>query len=371
MTSNVFFESIQKHYTKELPFVVYRKPNTNEVKAMLQNDNVLHCVSDYSESGFVFTPFDINRESILLPLNASEVMSIEDEGHYEDRTISHLLLEPSELEKTQHLNLVETGIDAITKNEFKKVVLSRCETVRLSEDNPIHFFKRLLNNYPTAFVYCWYHPKAGLWLGATPETLLNVEGNRFKTMALAGTQKHEGTLDVIWEEKEKQEQQFVTDFIVESLKEATNTVNVSNATTIKAGNVLHIKTKISGTLNSGLKTILQKLHPTPAVCGMPKQRAKEFIIKNENYDREFYSGFLGELNLKETFTRNTNRRNVENNAYNTVKSVTNLFVNLRCMQLKNNEALIYVGGGITNDSIPENEWQETINKTQTIKAVFN
>ena len=140
--------------------------------------------------------------------------------------------------------------------------------------------------------------------------------------------------------------------------------------TIKAGNLLHLKTRVSGLLTSNLKEVVTVLHPTPAVCGLPKVTAKQFILNNENYNREFYSGYLGELNIKEKTTRNTNRRNVENNAYSAVKTISNLYVNLRCMQLTDVKASIYVGGGITKDSIAENEWQETVNKTQTMKKVL-
>ena len=112
------------------------------------------------------------------------------------------------------------------------------------------------------------------------------------------------------------------------------------------------------------------MHPTPAVCGYPKQKAKDFILQNETYSRAYYTGFLGELNLKQSKTRNTNRRNVENNAYATVKTYSNFYVNLRCMQFKDDKALIYVGGGITKDSVAENEWEETLNKTKTIGNVL-
>ena len=105
--------------------------------------------------------------------------------------------------------------------------------------------------------------------------------------------------------------------------------------------------------------------------GFPKAEAKDFILKHENYNREYYTGFLGELNLKQTTTRNTNRRNVENNAYSVIKTQSNFYVNLRCMQLKDKSANIYVGGGITKDSNPEKEWEETVNKTTTINAVLS
>ncbi|MBN4058001.1 chorismate-binding protein [Olleya sp. AH-315-K02] len=360
MNSEDFFESLSQHFKNELPFVVYRKPNTNPLKAILQHDSELYLTKNFSENGFVFAPFDDKEDAILMPSTKSKLISIKN-------VISKLFVIPekagisSKKNKEHHINLVQKGIEAIDANQFQKVVLSRQEPVTISEANPISIFKRLLKTYVSAFVYCWYHPKVGLWLGATPETLLKVEGKRFYTMALAGTQTYKGTLDVNWNEKEKKEQQIVADYVVENLKEITNDLNVSELETIKAGSLLHLQTKITGiislkTLSSNeastklgnLKHLLRVLHPTPAVCGFPKVAAKQFILDNENYNREFYTGFLGEIDTD----------NCE------------LFVNLRCMQLKNNEAIVYVGGGITKDSIPENEWEETFNKAEIIKRVL-
>jgi len=370
MISEDFFATLQQHFNKSLPFVVYTKPNDIEVKALLQKDNAIHFINDFSERGFVFAPFDDKEKAMVLPIKASEAIKMDFVvSNDTDIVIKESIY--SESEKLQHVQLVQKGIDAIKNNAFQKVVLSRCEVVKHSEDNPIKIFKRLLNKYTTAFVYCWYHPKVGLWLGATPETLVQVTGNRFKTMALAGTKKYKGTDDVFWDDKEKKEQEYVTNFIVNSLKDSVETLNVAKPITVKAGNVLHLKTAISGILQSELSTVITKLHPTPAVCGLPKEKAKQFILKEENYNREFYTGFLGELNMQEKQLRNTNRQNVENNAYVSIKTSSHLFVNLRCMQLKESKALIYVGGGITNESDAVQEWQETINKKLTIKAVLD
>jgi isochorismate synthase len=192
-------------------------------------------------------------------------------------------------------------------------------------------------------------------------------------MSLAGTKKFNGTIDVIWESKEKEEQQIVTDYIVRSLQTSVSNLRISEIKTVKAGNVLHLKTDITAQLkldSLNLKRIIQNLHPTPAVCGFSKEKAKQFILESENYDREYYTGFLGELNFKKKKSRNSNRQNVEKNAYASIKNITNLFVNLRCMQLNRNEVTIYVGGGITHDSIPENEWEETVSKSGVIKSIL-
>ena len=369
-----FFDKLEHQLNSNLPFVAYRKPNSDEVKAMLQQDGEIHKVSNYNESGFVFAPFDDREDAILIPSDNSDLIS--SNFVIPAKAGIHSSIEQvSSEDENQHISLVQKGLNSINTKHLKKVVLSRREIVKLSDSNPINLFKRLLQTYPTAFVYCWHHPKVGLWLGATPETLLKVEGNRFETMALAGTQLFKGTTDVEWKDKEKDEQKLVTDYIVGNLQFSVDSQNikVSDVKTVKAGNLLHLKTKITGTLDFStfnFKNFLASLHPTPAICGIPKESAKQFILENENYNREFYSGFLGELNLQEKKTRNSNRRNVENNAYASVKKVSNLYVNLRCMQLKENKAIIYVGGGITKDSNPEKEWDETVNKTNTIKKVL-
>jgi len=274
--------------------------------------------------------------------------------------------------KSAHINRVKQGVEAINTSDIKKVVLSRQETVNLSETNPISIFKRLLERYKSAFVYCWYHPKVGLWLGATPETLIKIEGNRFSIMALAGTQDYKGSLDVVWQNKEKQEQQLVTDFIVDNLKPSVDSFKVSDVATVKAGNLVHLKTMISAQLkpDTPLKQVVKVLHPTPAVCGLPKESAKQFILEHEDYNREFYTGFLGELYCETTIAPRSGRRNIENRAYAVSRTSTQLYVNLRCMQLKNQQAIIYVGGGITEGSNAESEWEETVSKSLVIKSIL-
>ncbi|MCX7547404.1 chorismate-binding protein [Xanthomarina sp. F1114] len=378
MISDEFFQNIQQQLIEQLPFVVYRKPKEAEVKAMLQETNKLYTIKDYSEEGFVFAPFDSTKLSVLIPVKDSLTITCGSVNLNLFTKQSRVNAGVEAAQNTEaahkyHIELVQKGIDVIEEKLFQKVVLSRCEKVGLKDVNPLDTLKSLLQNYPTAFVYCWYHPKIGLWLGATPESLIATEGSRFKTMALAGTQKFEGTEDVLWQNKEKEEQQFVTDFILQNLEGATENVHTSDVKTVKAGNLLHLQTNISGILNfknSSFKELLNQLHPTPAVCGMPKEEAKQFIIKEENYNREFYTGFLGELNLKQKTSRNTNRRNVENNAYASIRKVSSLFVNLRCMQILDGNALIYVGGGITKDSNPEAEWQETRAKSLVMKKVL-
>nr|WP_294779367.1 chorismate-binding protein [uncultured Flavobacterium sp.] len=351
---NPFFLKIKNHKEQNLPFVLYSKPNTTNLIGILQQNNSLHTVSDYSEKGFVFASFD-EKQLILIPENESEIITAEKEAaSFESIEIDDLSFDPEA--KFQYEYLVAQGIQAIKNEEFKKVVLSRSEEVPLAEFDFIETFQYLIQLYPATFCYCFFHPKIGLWMGATPEKLLKANGNVFETMALAGTQKDNSQTEIVWQQKEKDEQQFVTDFIVKRLREFAASVVVSEPYSLKAGSIWHIKTDISGVLNdnSTLEEVIDTLHPTPAVCGLPKKKAKTFIIENENYDRTFYSGFLGELNS--SFAGN--------------KASSDLFVNLRSMQIQENKAILYMGCGITKESIPEREWEESVNKSMTMKRVL-
>lgn len=375
-----FYQKLKSHLKEQSPFVVYRKPGENMVKAMLQKDSGSFRVKDMKESGFVFAAFNPENPSWFIPDDHSETYEFEDistDGIDSD-LYEYLSWETDfeymEEDQKIHENLVQKGIDHIKAGDFKKVVLARSERVQVHDPDPIRIFKKLLNKYSQAFVYIWFHPETGCWLGATPETLLKSERNRFKSMALAGTQLFKGETNVEWEKKEVEEQLIVTDYILESLNSITdiNSVEVSAPYTAKAGNLLHIRTDITGRLASAEKLgeLIKALHPTPAVCGLPKQKALQFILENEKISREFYSGYLGELNMKTETKRNSNTSNQENQQFAAISKKTELYVNLRCMKLKEGNARIFIGGGITKDSNAADEWMETVNKSQTMKAVL-
>ncbi|NNE31847.1 MAG: chorismate-binding protein [Winogradskyella sp.] len=373
MDVNSFFEKLHTHYNNKLPFVVYSRPINSIISCWLQRNDKLHITKDFSESGFVFAPFDLHDNAIVFPEQFCQYDKVHTEELKIDKRILVNTKAPDLAAKPTHINLVAKGIDSIKKGQLDKVVLSRKVSKDTNIKNPIEIFKRLFNTYKNAMVYCWYHPKVGLWLGATPELLFKIEGKQLTSISLAGTQPFNNTDAFKWSSKEIEEQQIVTNYLVKKIEPFTSLIKISDLETVRAGNLLHLKSRITSTIKSAtsLKTIIEALHPTPAVCGFPKDVAKEFILKHENYTREYYTGFLGELNLKQTKTRNTNKRNVENNAYAVVKKQSNFYVNLRCFQVKSEEAIIYVGGGITRDSIAENEWEETVNKTKTILDVLD
>lgn len=347
-------QKLESHLQTGHPFAVYAKPGSSTVTGIFQKTPHPYHLADYSSTGFAFAPF-AEGEGCFIPRDKSDIVTTEFKTP--DFKIPEIIEPEIDLAaKEAFEKLVAKSVTEINNGVFDKLVLSREESVQIGEDSIIEIYKKLLAAYPMAFRYCFYHPDSGLWMGATPEQLLKVENTTLHTVALAGTQIYKERQPAIWETKEKEEQLFVTDYIVSSLEGFSSHIRKTEPYTFRAGNIVHIKTDISAELehSSDLKDVVNALHPTPAVCGLPKQDAKAFLIENEGYHRTFYAGFLGELNCD----------------FATGQPKTDLFVNLRCMNIEDGIAHLYIGCGITKDSDPEKEFMETVNKSITMRRVL-
>jgi isochorismate synthase len=193
----------------------------------------------------------------------------------------------------------------------------------------------------------FHTPQTGTWIGSTPEILLSGKGNEWFTVALAGTQPIlNGKLPETWSEKKREEQQLVTDYIRDRLLSFNICPEESGPYTIQAGELAHLKTDFRFSL-SGNQNLGELIDA--AVCGIPKEKAFRFINDNEGYDRRYYSGFTGRLNTDEQ---------------------TDLYVNLRCMQVEENHLLLYAGGGLLASSDLHEEWLEIENKLMTMFRII-
>lgn len=338
----LLLEKASHYFSKKQPFALFVKPNQVQLNGVFQNTDEL--VEFSGQKGFVFSGF-YNTKDVVLPFDSCEV--IQENWSYEKQYQERIYF--SDSEGVGFKNLVQKGINAIVENQFEKVVLSRKIEIPNDTINSIESFKNLVNTYSTAFRYLFYHPQIGLWMGATPEQLVKIKNGEFYTMALAGTQPY--SEHIVWGEKEIKEQELVTDFIKNQIEDKVDTIKISDAITHRAGSIVHLKTDISGSIKSSIQPLdlVKALHPTSAVCGMPLQQARSFILEHEGYDRKYYSGYLGEW------------KGMEN---------SDLFVNLRCCEFLENAVAVYVGCGITKDSIPEHEFIETFNKSRTIVSIL-
>ena len=331
----------------EQAFVFYRLPNDKTVHCHFQEDAPLVYTADLKIKGFVMSRFDS-------PLPA---VYISDKNHlqfeYEPSSFQGKDVEVSidTENKISFINIVNETKKAIASGRLKKLVVAR-KIIQKGEVDALKLYTHLLKLYPRAMVYFWHHPKGETWVGASPEQLFSLHSNRLTTMALAGTLPYNSKEEYYWGDKEITEQGWVRDALQEDLEGLfpSQLIQCSETFTRRAGNLVHLCNELSVEApNINAKTLLKKLHPTPAVGGIPVDEGMRFLAEHENLDRAYYTGFLGPV---------------------TGENQMDLFVNLRCAQIIPEALVLYVGAGITQDSDPEKEWEETQNKSKTLLAAL-
>ncbi len=397
-SSSVFASTIQSGLTEQelLPHLVknhlnwghsislWRLPDSDEKNLLVSTEGVkfLDEVNlEESPTGFVFSPF--NRNNAKLFLKGDLIFTFKKGELYQDgKTTADPLdlikkeeaslpkrspyyfkqaIDTSAAGKSDFVKLVAQSIIEIQKGTFEKIVPSRRQSFSLPENfDPLVTFQKLCDSYPHAFVSLVSTPESGTWIGATPELLVSIDANmKFKTVAVAGTKVFEQGTDlksVSWKQKDIEEQALVCRYIIGCFKKIRlREYEEHGPRTAVAGNLMHLKTDFEVDMvatNFPLlgSVMLELLHPTSAVCGMPLDSSVNFLQRHEGYDREFYSGYLGPVNFK---------------------NGSNIFVNIRCMQVQKNQAWCYAGAGITIDSDPEQEWTETEMKMNTLLRVLN
>jgi isochorismate synthase len=368
----------------DLPIAFWRLPHTStrylvisqEYRALEKNAPI-----EDLPTGFMFAPFDREKPALFLPADfifrfennvlttpesPGEIASaawlsqkiktwpVGKRIYFKGKTSS------STSDGQNYIQLVQKGIAEIEHGKFEKIVPSRTKLIDLPGDfDLVAAFEKLCSRYTNAMVSFVSIPSTGSWLGATPEVLVTVEDKTiFRTVALAGTMPYQEGMNlrsVAWTQKEIEEQALVERYVISCFKKIRlREYDEHGPKTIVAGNLVHLKSDFTvdmkGTNFPQLGSVmLQLLHPTAAVCGMPLETSVEFLKAHEGYDREFYAGYLGPVN-------------VDNNIH--------LFVNLRCMKLLDNKALLFAGAGVTVDSMPEKEWEETEIKFNTLLNVI-
>jgi isochorismate synthase len=318
------------------------------------------------KSGFIVVPFSRStlHDSYILEPDKIFFSDLIDTEFIEHLSKSPDLLFP---EMTQGNEIMTTPSEdfiqqvneakqAINNGEFFKVVLSKVRVEKLNSDfDAGTFFFQLCEKYPHAFVSLVQLPEVGCWIGATPEPLLVREEGKVKTVSLAGTQlaTDANIGSYRWSEKEIEEQGIVTGYVEKTLKLLDiENYTLSGPENYRAANLIHLRTSFEfeeSESGNRLGDLLNALHPTPSVGGLPKDKARNFILKCEKHDRAYYTGFLGPLNMD---------------------NKSHLFVNLRCLQLFQKQFILYSGAGITASSVAENEWEETENKMMTMMNVM-
>jgi isochorismate synthase len=310
----------------------YRFPNKEKVHV---TGFFTEVAAEIPENSFVVSDFKGLRWYSFVPSSSDSIF------HSENKL-------PLIISKENYIKQATEIVQELNTTALEKVVYSRIKEARIKTTNYKQLFDELCDRYPSTLVYLISSPKFGTWMGASPEQLIGFENGNGSTTALAGTKKFDDSTP--WENKEQTEQAIVTSYIIEQLHSLTIPIKeINGPNEFQAGPVKHLKTTIQFTSSviSPIK-IAKQLHPTPAVSGYPKQDALYYLSKIEAHNRFLYSGIIG-------FYSSENAQ---------------LYVNLRCCQLEEDRAFIYLGGGFTKDSIPLKEWEETENKSKTLLNIL-
>ena len=379
-------------------FALYRLPYERQVTLVEQTEGVPEelpsCRALNGRKGFVMAPFSVDSDHPIVLIRPDRVEVLEGKAALFHEKVCHLRLENHRFTKekpmvydsktyglqmenlwfpTQKPMVCESRetygadfrcfYDSLKAGQFAKLVLSRCADVPADgQIDALELFENACQMYPRLFVSLTYTPRSGLWLTATPEILLEGEGHHWHTIALAGTMRLEGTqLDgegegTTWSTKNIQEQRYVATYITNCLERLGSDVAEEGPRTARAANLVHLRSDFTFRLQDSdcVGDILQELHPTPAVCGLPKHEAIRFILEHEHSPRQYYSGFMGPLGVHASSS-----------------FATHLYVSLRCMQILPHHYRLYAGGGLLKDSEEEQEWQETEAKMETMRALIN
>ncbi len=354
---------------KNIPFVCYRLPETENINIAIQTIGEVTKIYSYDElknkEGFLISNFGsdpvfcawlLQPNYIFPDLRLNQDILQDIIKNLPEYTINNKKILPIEISQEGFLQQVKEIKSHIQEGEVKKVVLSRISLEpRTSHQSPACIFLNLCQYYPEAFVYLLKIPEIGFWMGATPEPFLVINLSTAIIESIAGTQSlNNRPIDAItWGKKEIEEQEIVTNFIEEKFKELNIThFQKTGPITTQAGQLVHLQTRFkfkSDLIENNIQNFLKVLYPTPSVCGTPPKKAYEYITQTELHRRECYTGILGPLNLK---------------------GITALFANIRCMQVFDEAFCLYLGAGITAASIPEREWEETNLKKNTLLSAI-
>lgn len=255
---------------------------------------------------------------------------------------------PPETPRSTYLENLEKLIGRLKKRGLSKTVFSRIITPESSSTDWIGVAERLWEEFPDCFGYFFFTPTLGAWLGASPELLLEADAaGRFSTVALAGTLR----ADAEWDEKNIVEQHIVADYIGRVLTDSGASFESDGPHSQLFGKIKHLVTRFTGTLSDphSYTALLERLAPTPALAGFPKEEAINDIAQLETHSRGCYGGYI------------------------TVKGARTVsFVVIRCVHFNpaTSEAAVYVGGGITSDSVPAIEEEETRSKAEALCRII-
>src|ERR1035437_6040335 len=290
MTNKNLVDSITSILKSSLSFAFYFYPGETEPEVVIQQTGETQkyrSITDLKDvQGFVIAPFVISDDTPLVMIRpdihlkgSSAIEALNVKGANTNLLASGSKRLVNDISKDDYLVLLNKTIAQIQAKTFDKIVISRTITTEI----PFDIAKLVLDlkaKADNAFVYLISTPETGIWMGASPEILLSKNNEKYNTVSLAGTMPLNKAKNYIWSAKSRSEQEIVTKFIESQLITFKIQDFIRKGPfTEPASFVAHLKTTFAFSvdhLNGQFSSFVDALHLSPAVCGMPKDKAKEF-----------------------------------------------------------------------------------------------
>ncbi|MBS4195120.1 isochorismate synthase [Lederbergia citri] len=259
-----------------------------------------------------------------------------------------------EVAPNKWLRSVEEIVHVLKTTDVKKVVLARKLLLEFENNaQPSYVIEQLIEQQPTSFIFAL---EVGdyCFLGASPERLIKKTGNHVLSTCLAGSigRNHDEQEDqklgetLLKDHKNRFEHELVVSMVEDALKPYCAEINIPNEPILmKTPDIQHLYTPVTGKANNdfSILNVVEKLHPTPALGGVPTNAALEIIREKENMDRGFYAGPIG---------------------WTDYQGNGEFAVGIRSGLLNGKKAFLYAGCGLVSDSVAEDELKETRIKFQ-------
>lgn len=253
---------------------------------------------------------------------------------------------------------VAAALREIAIGSFEKVVLARSISVREKSDyDPCALLDTLRRAHPTCAIFAVARP-GGIFLGATPECLMRLVEGRVETASVAGSAARGRSPEEDFElgrrlresKKEQTEHAFVVRALCDALAPHCDPLEVRESPRLmRLQDIQHLETPIAGRLRvrRSILELLGSVHPTPAIAGAPREAALDWLSRNENLDRGWYSGPIG---------------------FADSEGGGEFYAALRSAVLRGGEAQLFAGAGVVDGSDPEAELRETRLKLRAMLA---
>jgi len=251
---------------------------------------------------------------------------------------------------------VERTLDAIASAEIRKAVLARTLDVELERPlSPVDIVCALWRQHTGTHAFLFEPEPGRALLGAAPEALVTLRGHEFAATAVAGsvasgeTPAEQTRLadELLASSKDRAEQRVVTEEMIARLEGAGHDVDADpEPHVLSLAGIQHLETEIRATVaDTDALSLVELLHPTPAVCGLPREGALDFLARTEPFERGWYAGAVGWFDP-------------EGDGH---------FVPALRMAVGDGRAWrLFAGAGIVNGSVPSSEWEETAIKFQPV-----